>query len=173
VIALDRVSRAPPPGPDVPALGYGLSYGVSCRESYPFATPEELAAAGRKAFPDYPASVTREGVGGWAYFNEDCREVWKVPGAPQAMHRPVASRIPTLLISGTFDTLTSLAGAKAASEKLPNATVISIPGVGHGVSPQSPCAQAVIASFLADPGAPDTSCVGALKPQAFTSQVSP
>jgi pimeloyl-ACP methyl ester carboxylesterase len=172
-IALDRVSRAPPPGPDVPALGYGLSYGVSCRESYPFATPEDLAASGRKAFADYPASVTREGIGGWAYFNEDCRDVWKVPAAPQAMHRPVASRIPTLLISGSFDTLTSLAGAKAASTSLSNANIISIPGVGHGVSPQSPCAQAVIASFLADPGAPDTSCVGALKPQSFTSQAWP
>jgi pimeloyl-ACP methyl ester carboxylesterase len=53
-IALDRVSRAPPPGPDVPALGYGLALGVSCREDYPFATPEDLAAAGREAFPDYP-----------------------------------------------------------------------------------------------------------------------
>lgn len=30
-------------------------------------------------------------------------------------HAPVASSIPTLLISGTFDTLTSLAGAKAAA----------------------------------------------------------
>jgi pimeloyl-ACP methyl ester carboxylesterase len=173
MIALDRVSRAPPPGPDVPALGYGLSYGVSCRESYPFATPDDLAAAGRKAFPDYPLSVTREGVGGWAYFNEDCSEVWKVPAAPQAMHRPVASNIPTLLLSGSFDTLTSLAGAKAAASSLSKATVISIPGVGHGVSPQSPCAQAVIASFLADPATPDTSCVGALEPQAFTSQASP
>ena len=38
-------------------LGYGLSYGVTCREDYPFATPEDLVAAGRKAFPDYPASV--------------------------------------------------------------------------------------------------------------------
>ena len=81
-IALDRASRAPPPDPDVPALGYGLAFGVSCRESYPFATPEDLAAAGRKAFPDYPLSVTREGIGGWAYFNEDCRDVWKVPAAP-------------------------------------------------------------------------------------------
>lgn len=78
-IALDRASRAPPTGPNVPALGYGLAVGVSCRESYPFATPDELAAAGQEAFPDYPASVRREGVGGWAYFNEDCREVWKVP----------------------------------------------------------------------------------------------
>jgi pimeloyl-ACP methyl ester carboxylesterase len=172
-IALDRASRAPPPGPDVPALGYGLAVGVSCRESYPFATPEDLAAAGREAFPHYPASIQNQSVGGWAYFNEDCREVWKVPAAPDAMHQPVASSIPTLLISGSFDTLTSLAGAKAAAAKLSNATIISIPGIGHSVSPWSPCAQAVIVSFLADPAAPDTSCVGALKPPGFTSVASP
>ena len=172
-IALDRASRAPPPGPDVPALGYGLSYGVSCRESYPFATSDDLAAAGRKAFPDYPASITREGVGGWAYFNEDCGEVWKVPAAPETTHQAVVSSIPTLLISGSFDTLTSLAGAKAAAAKLSNATIIRIPGVGHAVSPQSPCAQAVVVSFLANPTAPDTSCVGALKPSNFNSKGSP
>jgi pimeloyl-ACP methyl ester carboxylesterase len=172
-IALDRASRAPPPNPTAPALGFGLALGVSCRESYPFATPEDLAAAGRKAFPNYPASVTREGIGGWAYFNEDCRDVWKVPAAPEAMHQPVVSGLPTLLISGSFDTLTSLAGAKAAAAKLSHATIISIPGIGHFVSPASPCAQDVIVSFLADPGAPDTSCVGALKPQSFTPPASP
>jgi pimeloyl-ACP methyl ester carboxylesterase len=89
------------------------------------------------------------------------------------MRQPVASGFPTLLISGSFDTLTSLAGAKAAATSLSNATIISIPGVGHFVSPASPCAQAVIVSFLAAPAAPDTSCVGALKPQAFTSRASP
>ena len=173
VIALDRASRAPPPGPGVPALGYGLAFGVSCRESYPFATPEDLAAAGREAFPDYPASIQDEGVGGWAYFNEDCRDVWKVPAAPEAMHQPVESAIPTLLISGTFDTLTSLAGAEAAAAKLSNATIISVPGIGHMVSPWSPCAQAVIVSFLADPDAPDTSCIAGLVPQAFAAPESP
>ena len=105
--------------------------------------------------------------------NEDCREVWKVPAAPEAMRQPVASSIPTLLISGSFDTLTSLAGAKQAATKMSNATIISIPGVGHAVSPQSPCAQAVVVSFLADPNAPDTSCVGALAPQSFTAPPSP
>ena len=172
-IATDRASRAPPPGPDVPALGYGLSLGVTCREDYPFATQEDLAAAGREAFPDYPASIQREGVGGWAYVNQDCRDVWKVPAAPEAMRRPVASSIPTLLIAGSFDTLTSLAGAKAVAASLSNATMISIPGVGHTVAPQSPCAQAAIVSFLANPSAPDTSCVGALKPPSFTSRTSP
>jgi hypothetical protein len=47
--------------------------------------------------------------------------------------------------------LTSLAGAEAAAAKLSDATVISIPGIGHVVGPKSPCAQAVIVSFLADP----------------------
>ena len=84
------------------------------------------------------------------------------------MRQPVASAIPTLLISGSFDTLTSLAGAKEGAAKLSNATIISIPGVGHAVTAKSPCAQAVAASFLADPAAPDTSCVSALKPSSFT-----
>ena len=116
-IAKDRTGRAPPPGPDVPALGYGLSLGVSCREDYPFATQADLAAA------------------------------------------------------GSFDTLTSLAGAEAAAAKLSKATIISIPAVGHVVAPQSPCAQTVITSFLADPGTPDTSCVGTLKPPSFTDPI--
>ncbi len=166
-IAKDRAARAPPPGPDVPALGYGLSYGVTCREDYPFATPQDLVAAGQEAFPDYPASVQGEGVGGWAYINQDCRDVWKVPAAPVAMRQPVASSIPTLLISGSFDTLTSLAGAQAAAARLSKATIISIPGIGHFVAPQSPCTQTAIASFLSDPSTPDTSCVGALRPPTF------
>jgi pimeloyl-ACP methyl ester carboxylesterase len=167
-IAKDRAVRAPPPAPNVPALGYGLSLGVSCREDYPFATPADLAAAGRQAFPDYPASIQGEGVGGWAYVNQDCRDVWKVPAASETMRQPVASNIPTLLISGSFDTLTSLDGAKAAAAKLSKATIISIPGIGHVVAPQSPCAQTVITSFVAGPATPDTSCIGTLKSPTFS-----
>jgi pimeloyl-ACP methyl ester carboxylesterase len=172
-IAMDRAGRAPPYHPDVRVLGDGLAFGVTCREDYPFATPQDLAAAGREAFPNYPADIQREGIGGWAYANEDCRDVWKVPAAPKWMHQPVESSIPTLLVSGTFDTLTSLAGAKAASARLSHATIISIPGVGHTVSPWSRCAQAVIVSFYATPErAPDTSCVSALKPAPFGSKAS-
>jgi pimeloyl-ACP methyl ester carboxylesterase len=54
------------------------------------------------------------------------------------MHQPVASSIPTPLISCTFDTLMSLAGAKAAGAKLSRAKIISIPGIGHFVSPSPP-----------------------------------
>jgi hypothetical protein len=49
---------------------------------------------------------------------------------------------------------------------------ISIPGIGQVVGPQSPCAQTVVTSFLADPGTPDTSCVGTLKPPTFHSSLT-
>lgn len=170
-IAKDRASRAPPYSPKNPVLGDGLAVGVTCREDYPFATPAGLAAAGRAAFPKFPPSVQSEGIGGWAYVNEDCGQVWKLPAAPKTMHEPVASSIPTLLLSGTFDTLTSLAGARTAASRLTHATIVSIPGVGHTVSPWSPCAQSIIVAFYAAPDRrPDTSCAGALKPASFTSK---
>jgi hypothetical protein len=52
--------------------------------------------------------------------------------------------------------LTSLAGAKAAAAKLSHATIISIPGVGHFVSPRL-LRPGGDRTFLADPAAPDTS----------------
>src|SRR5581483_11850891 len=172
-VARDRASRAPPYRPSAPALGDGLAVGTTCRED-DLGTAQELARAGREAFPGYPASVQREGVGGWAYVQEDCRDVWKLPRAPSSMHEPVASNIPTLLLSGTFYTLTSLAGAKAAATRLTRATIVSILGVGHTVSAWSPCAQSVIVSFYGDPNAaPDTSCVRALKPARFITGSPP
>jgi TAP-like protein len=84
------------------------------------------------------------------------------------VRQPLVSSIPTLLISGSFDAVASLDFAKSVAANLSKATVISIPGIGHFVAPHSPCAQTVIASFLTDPGTPDTSCVGTLKPPPFT-----
>jgi len=172
-IAKDRAGRAPPSAPETPSAGYGLGFGVVCREQYPFATRRDLIAAGQEAFPRYPASIREEAVGTWAYISDDCRDVWKVPAAPAAVRRLPASSIPTLLISGSFDAITSLDGAKAVAAGLANATTVSIPGVGHFVAPESPCAQAVIASFLADPSAPDASCVGTSPPPSFTQQDAP
>jgi hypothetical protein len=56
---------------------------------------------------------------------------------------------------------------------LSNATIISIPGIGHFVSPNSLCAQRVIVSFFGDPAAPDTSCVAGLAPPAFIAPHAP
>lgn len=169
-VARERVADAPAsPGPGAPSVGYGLALGVVCREWYPFATEQDLRNAGWQAVPRYPASVRQQAVGSWAYANEDCHRIWNVPAGPPAMRRASRSNIPTLLISGSFDAVTSLVWTEAAASNLPNSTIVSIQGFGHFVTPQSQCAQDVVASFLARPGSADTSCVTEQAPPVFTS----
>ena len=104
-----------------------------------------------------------------AYTNDDCARVWKFPLAPAEVRQPLMSSIPTLLISGSFDTVASLDFAQSVAAGLSKATLISIPGIGHSVIPSSPCAQQIFTSFLSNPSNPDTSCVGPLKPPPFTA----
>ncbi|MFL5819884.1 MAG: alpha/beta fold hydrolase [Solirubrobacteraceae bacterium] len=162
VLALRREIFAPPPG----ELGYGLQYGVACSEWVPYEAPGEVLAVGRRAFPTYPASVVAHPAGGFNSLPDDCR-VWGVPKAPPAQRQVTTSTIPTLIIHGTFDAITSLRWAQITVQTLPSSTLASFPGAGHVVVSASPCAQRVFASFLSSPTAPDTLCVGRLRPPAL------
>ena len=127
-IAMYQIQFAPPPSPGGPAPSYGLAYGVSCREQ--FSPLADISEAGRQAFPLYPASIRHQAVGTFAYSNDDCARVWKVPAAPAEVRQPVISSIPTLLISGSFDAVTSPEFAQSVAAGLSKATLISIPGIG-------------------------------------------
>ena len=72
------------------------------------------------------------------------------------------------MINGTYDAKTSPMWATYAAKTLSNATTLIIPGIGHFVTAQSPCAQTVVRAFLADPTTkPDTSCVAKVTLPAF------
>ena len=132
-----------------------------CREWFPFDSEREVLAEGRDVLLRYPRSVLAQPPQ-FTYMFDDCR-VWGVPAASASVREPAVSDIPTLILSGSFDSVTPLAWAYAAAETLPNSRIASIPGVGHFVAPESPCAQSVIASFLLRPDAPDTNCVATLR----------
>jgi pimeloyl-ACP methyl ester carboxylesterase len=100
------------------------------------------------------------------YLPQSCR-VWPVPKAPAEQRAPTPSTIPTLLLSGSFDAITPTSWARIAARTLPNSTVADFAGIGHFVTGASPCAQQVLASFLATPGAPNTACVAAVTPPRF------
>jgi pimeloyl-ACP methyl ester carboxylesterase len=162
-IAASRLAPVAPPG----LTGYGLTFGVICSEWVPFDSEREVLAQGRDVLPQYPRSVLAQPPQ-FTYMFDDCR-VWDVPAAPASMRDPAVSDIPTLILSGSFDAVTPLAWAYAAAETLPNSRIASIPGLGHFVAPESPCAQSVIASFLLRPDAPDTNCVATLRPPTFVT----
>jgi pimeloyl-ACP methyl ester carboxylesterase len=163
-IAAARAAIANPATPSTQA--YGLTFGVFCSEWIPFEPQSEILAKGLIAFPTYPPSVLSQAPQ-LPFQTEDCG-VWKVPKATDSIRDVTTSSIPTLVLVGTFDAKTSPKWSKYAAKTLPNSTLVIIPGIGHFVTPQSPCAQRIVKAFLENPTTPpDTSCVAGLSPGAF------
>ncbi|MEU8513903.1 alpha/beta fold hydrolase [Kitasatospora sp. NPDC048722] len=159
-------ARAAGSTPVIGDFAYGLTESVACGEWVPGRSADDLLEAGRRAFPGYPDSVLAQAPQ-LPYQSEVCR-TWDVPDRTSSQRVATRSTVPTLILSGTFDAKTGARWGRFAARTLPDATVVRVPGIGHWVTPQSPCAQSVLASFLADPAAVDTECVGGLKPKPFT-----
>jgi pimeloyl-ACP methyl ester carboxylesterase len=176
-IATSRATLADPSL--IGAIGYGLMYGVICSEWVPFEPESQILVQGRLAFPNYPTSVLSL-ASGLPFMTQDC-EVWDVPKASASVRDITISSIPTLVMAGDFDGKTSPQWAIYAAGTLENSTTVVIPGGGHGAlfliglpndSPAIPCAQSVVASFLANPMAPDTTCVDTLTTYPFSTSAS-
>jgi pimeloyl-ACP methyl ester carboxylesterase len=147
-------------------VGYGIKYSVYCSEYTPFDSESDVLIAGRQAFPGYPRSVLAQAPQAPFIF-DDCR-AWNVRPLPDA-RQPTLSTIPTLILSGTFDSVTALDWARSVARTLPNSQVVQIPGAGHFVLPFSACAQSVTQSFLERPRSPRMGCVSRQRPPEFVT----
>ncbi|MET8096553.1 alpha/beta fold hydrolase [Streptomyces sp. NPDC005236] len=164
----ERFARARAAGAN-PAIGefaHGLTQSVACAEWVPGYSQSDLLAAGRRAFPGWPDSVLAQAP--QLPFEQEVCHVWNVPDRTPVQRVTTVSNVPALVLSGTFDAKTGARWGAYAARTLSRSTTVRIPGIGHWVVPQSPCAQSVLASFLARPNAPDTSCVAGLTPKPFT-----
>jgi pimeloyl-ACP methyl ester carboxylesterase len=152
-------------------IGWGLLYGVICREHAALTDPGKVLTAAKAALPDFPDRTLslqpqEEFVGD--IFN-DCA-AWDVPAADPAVATQTRSDVPVLLMSGGFDAATAPRYAAAAAAGLPNSRQLLFPGLGHAVVFQSECARATFASFFDQPaGGYDTSCVAALTVPPFST----
>ncbi|MFK0253708.1 alpha/beta fold hydrolase [Streptomyces sp. NPDC090445] len=174
--AIDELGRGRPErfaqaraADSVQAVGttaHGLTESVACSEWAPGYSESDVLNAGRQAFPGWPDSVLAQAP--QLPFQYDACRIWNVPDRTAAQRVATVSAVPTLLVSGTFDGKTGARWAREAARTLSRSTSVQIPGITHWVVPQSPCAQKVLASFLADPTAPDTGCVAGLAPKPFT-----
>ncbi|KKZ72588.1 alpha/beta fold hydrolase [Streptomyces showdoensis] len=164
----ERFARAQAAGA-TPAIGefaHGLTHSVACGEWAPGFTKADVLEAGRRAFPGWPDTVLAHAP--QLPFEYDLCRVWNVPDRTAIQRVATFSTVPTLIISGTFDAKTGASWGPYTGRTLPRSTAVPIPGIGHFVVPQSPCAQRVLASFLTRPSAPDTGCVAGLTPASFT-----
>jgi pimeloyl-ACP methyl ester carboxylesterase len=161
-IATEVAARAL--GSGIGIIGYGLAFGSGCAEWIPY-MKGTILSAGRRAFPAYPDSVLRPALH-VTYLPQECT-AWKVPKAPAEQRAATPSRIPALMLSGSFDSVLPTSWGPLAARTLTNSTVLQFAGIGHFVTVASPCAQQVFASFLTTPRAPDTACVAKLSPPTF------
>ncbi|WP_327417805.1 alpha/beta fold hydrolase [Streptomyces sp. NBC_01233] len=151
---------------NVGAFAHGLTNSVACGEWAPGYSESDVLKAGRKVFPGWPDTVLAQ-VPQLPFQYPVCR-IWDVPDRASVQRVATVSAVPALLISGTFDAKTGASWAKGVARDLSRSTAVQVPGIGHWVVPQSPCAQRVLASFLVRPTAPDTACVDDLEPAPFT-----
>ncbi len=92
---------------------------------------------------------------------------WPSKGADPKADQPVKSDRPTVLVSGQFDPITPPRYADVVKATLTNVVSVTLPGGGHTpIVPGEPvgnCGFTILISNIANPGAPDTSCVATLK----------
>ena len=84
---------------------------------------------------------------------------WHDPTVEPANRTPVASDIPTLLLSGEFDPTTPPRWADLAAQTLSRSHSFVVPMAGHGVGMDTPCGRKLAGAFLNAPSAdPSPAC---------------
>ncbi|MEW1909090.1 alpha/beta hydrolase [Kitasatospora sp. NPDC085895] len=163
----ERFARAQAAGatPVVGEVAHGLTQSVACSEWVPGHSESDLLRAGRRAFPGWPDTVLAQAP--QLPFEHDVCRAWDVPAAPRSVRAVTRSDIPTLVLSGGFDSQTAPSSGPDAARTLGRATEVTVPYVAHVVFADSPCAQSITTSFFDTPTAPGTGCLAGLRPPAF------
>ena len=162
-IAAARTVLAANPTPGV--IGYGLAYGVFCREDAAWTDPAAALAAARQALPDLPVEVLSLAPQAPRLFDE-CG-IWDVGRADAAVQEPARSNVPVLSLTGTFDAVTPPSQADEAAATLSHSRVVRFPGLGHDVVSASDCGRQIMAEFLNRPDRYQTRCADEMRPPTF------
>ena len=96
---------------------------------------------------------------------------WPAGQADDVEDQRVVSKIPALLLTGSYDPITPPVFARGAAEGLASSHVVEFANVGHGVLGSHPCASEVVAAFFADPVKPPRpACLGEIQPPDFSGR---
>lgn len=153
------IAAGAPSGSERGLLGAGLALGAYCQEMAAWTNPDQALSQARQAMPGLPDPVLRiTPTGSWIF--REC-QAWGLGRSDTADTLPVLSKVPTLILSGSFDTSTAPQWVKEVTPGLTNSLALRFPGVGHGVIPTSACAQQIMTAFVDNPRTDvDQSCIG-------------
>jgi pimeloyl-ACP methyl ester carboxylesterase len=139
------------------SLSLGMYFSVTCSESVPFITEEDIKRETNNTFlGDYRVRVHVSA----------CRE-WALAAAPRSFTDAVKSDAPVLMLSGEVDPASPHWLGAEIARYLPNSRQVTIPYGGHGYF--SACLSGIIAEFLSRGSAQglNTACLDGVRRPPF------
>ncbi len=130
----------------------GMYYSAECREEFPFNDPikQKEIASQYPALANFMPSFSEPAI---------CA-IWGAGIADANENQAVVSDIPSLVLAGEYDPVTSPLFTQSAADELSNSYFYQLPYFGHAVQDQSNCANQLAVSFIQYPSRePDTACL--------------
>jgi pimeloyl-ACP methyl ester carboxylesterase len=148
---------------------WGMYFSVLCHEEIPFSSAAGFETALAK-YPEFASFFEGFEVGGLSY--AVCPH-WQAGQAGPAENQPVSSDIPTLVMAGLYDPITSPGWGRDVTKNLRNGYFFEYPAMGHGVT-TAECARSMMIAFLSDPSRmPDSACIANMEVPPFAVPAQP
>ena len=147
----------------------GINFSIGRAEGMALATEctDQAPLVDIKTDGELPPDVGRWGTYAGLIMSQHC-DAWPAGAGDPTFSEPVASDLPTLVLSGTADPITPTPRAQTVADHLSNGTFVTFESFGHGVWDTSDCSESIVMDFLSDPTAAlDVSCATALGPRDF------
>lgn len=139
----------------------GMYYSVQCHEELGFNSREDLDNSDL----EFPEQLD---VFGDASLLDVCA-LWDSGKAGPIENEPVVSDIPALVMAGQFDPVTPPYYAEETAKNLSQSYYFEFPAMGHGVSIDDGCPQAMVLEFLNDPSKqPNSRCIARMNKLSFS-----
>jgi pimeloyl-ACP methyl ester carboxylesterase len=148
--------------PFINGLAEGMALSTNCADSAPVRDEKAAADAELLADPGQWSTIA-------TVFSTSFCDLWTHGEIAGSFVDPVRSDMHVLVLSGTYDPVTSTPGAQTVADSLGNATFVTFDGLGHGTWDVTECGTAITLAYLDDPTAElDTTCAAAVGPPAFS-----
>jgi pimeloyl-ACP methyl ester carboxylesterase len=147
---------------DLPDSALGLTLSIYCGELH-YSEVEKGPGPTVQAWPEemWRALIPE-------YYKQCARGDWPIARIDRALMDTVRSAIPTLVLLGEQDPITSRAEAERALAGLTQGRLLIVPATTHGTTESEPCAAEVMNAFLNAPDAPlDRGCLDRIAPLRY------